>query len=179
MEKTYTEFVTRLLNCIFTILPKDKSPIESFAETEDRCRLSSREFSVLKNKNAEMFHKVIQTYEEVLGVAEEEYRPFSTSLCPEQPRLSHSCYPKNLQRWLKGTVSRKKQCRVEFCVLVYCHAMNWSMEASEGTGKYAECRSELIEICNEFLGETAEKEFSFELLWRASCAAYKNSIAKK
>ena len=89
-------------------------------------------------------------------------------------KIEHSCYPKNVRRWLSGTISRKKKCRIEFCVLVWCHAIGWNLYSNKQNEKLNQCQQKLKTICMDYLvkEDMLDKELSFEMLWNASKCAY-------
>ena len=135
------------------------------------------ECAVLRNDNAKVFVSVIQNHSKLLGISDMEYQLQQSKIYPVEVKIRHSCYPKNVKRWLSGTVSRKKRCRLEFCVLVWCHAAGWSQMPDEKNMVLKKCREDLQEICMDYLPQKEKiyQEFTFEMLWKASSSAYYHS----
>ena len=93
-------------------------------------------------------------------------------LYPSEVKIVHSCYPKNIRRWLAGTINRKRKCRIEFCTLVCCYAIGWDLSLEDENLELTKCRQALWEICINYLSNVDKKEVSFEMLWRISDCAY-------
>ena len=93
-----------------------------------------------------------------------------STIMPGQVKIKHSCYPRNLRRWMLGdTVSRKRECREEFCALTYCWAAYWLEEINQMTEKERVIQV-LMDICRRY-SESGISEL--DLLWNACEAAYK------
>ncbi len=180
--KTYTEFVQRIYQVIVDLYQVEQGMgLRIFAEgSGENLYSGNQEYAILRNKKAEIFITVIQNHLELLGISEEMFHVKHSMLYPSEVKITHSCYPKNMRRWLSGTVSRKKKCRIEFCVLVYCHAIGWDLSLKEENSELVKCRQELWKICMDYLSdvdkqyfmELNKKEVSFEMLWRAGSFAY-------
>lgn len=172
MEKVYTEFVKRTYGAICELYGLEGSPmLRVFAEGPDNPEYSqSQEYVVLKNKYAVTFFSVIMQNSHFTGIPSTEYKLQKSLLCPDEVKISHSCYPKNMRKWLSGQLSRKKKCRLEFCVLVWCHAVGWSILPDYDEPKLFKCRQKLREICLDYLAEDDinNKDCTFEMLWKAS-----------
>lgn len=172
MEKVYTEFVKRTYGAICELYGLEGSPmLRVFAEGPDNPEYSqSQEYVVLKNKYAVTFFSVIMQNSHFTGIPSTEYKLQKSLLCPDEVKISHSCYPKNMRKWLSGQLSRKKKCRLEFCVLVWCHAVGWSILPDYDEPKLFKCRQKLREICLDYLSEDDinNKDCTFEMLWKAS-----------
>ena len=188
--KKYTEFVKRTYDEIAKLYEGQEENICGvFAEgVQYRLQKNHQECAILLNEEARMFVAVIQKHLELLEISDTEYQLKHSSMrsCFHQlskegkvdVKITHSCYPKNLSRWKNGTISRKKKCRIEFCVLVWCNATGWSLSSDRGNEKLNNCRQNLKNICMDYLPqeEILQKEFSFDMLWKASRAAYCQSF---
>ena len=195
--KPYTSFVNAVFDCIVNSFEEKSELLTRFAvrtlPTTDAewgskpLRLGLQDYAVLRNDDADLFNSFYCEYAGLMGVKAEDARYVVTSSehkrtgkrtelrIPAKSRLEHSCYPKNLRRWLTGTISRKKANRCEFCILVWCHATGWNASFDkENTAAYNECHKELLTICNKYAGNAAPV-LSFEQLWNASSMSYRAS----
>ena len=188
--KKYTEFIKRTYDEIAKLYEGQEENICGvFAEgVQYRLQKNHQECAILLNEEARVFVAVVQKYLELLEISDTEYqlkhspiqgrfKQFSKA-GKEEVKIAHSCYPKNLRRWATGTVSRKKKCRIEFCVLVWCHANGWSLLPNKENEKLNTCRQNLKKICMDYLPQEdiLQKELSFDMLWKASRAAYCQSF---
>lgn len=173
--KPYTKFVNETYQCVIRALDPKEKAARIFCEDPDQSLSSgSEEYAILRNDYARFFFDTISNNEDLLGITKEEFELKVSPIYPDEIKLVHSCYPKNLRRWLKGTVSRKKRCRIEFCVLVWCHAVDWKKEPASDR-KCDICRKQITEICRNYIEIDRSDLFSFEMLWKASSAAYEQS----
>lgn len=176
--KAYTKFINQIFGCVSGLFPDQMRKLDIFAESSERICSGIQEYAVLRNENADLFCSLITQNTELFGMAQHSYQPVHSPLYPSERKISHSCYPKNIKRWMNGVISRKKSCRVEFCVLAWCHIQNWNrLVEKEQEQTFLRIRRELLKICNEFL-DTQYEQLSLECLWKASCAAYKMSFSK-
>ena len=175
--KPYTSFVIEVFNCIAEDVGKYGNSLNVFAEGRKKENYSgSQEYAVLRNAEARLFHSVLCDHADVFGL-DMAGRPIKVSkIYEDETKITHSCYPKNVRRWLNGTISRKKICRIDFCVLAWCHAAGWNPSFDlERIESYNSCQKKLVEICNGYLG-TQERILSIDLLWKASMEAYLQSF---
>lgn len=179
-QKPYTEFVTKIFNCISERFDASQNALVLFAEgSEGINRSGSQEYAVLRNDRAQLFYSILCSNMELFGIKHPEHELKISKIYPDEMKIAHSCYPKNVRRWLNGTISRKKNCRIEFCILAWCHAAKWSASfASEKIDTYDNYQKKLLEICNGYL-DTQERELTVSLLWRTNCEAYTRTIAGK
>ena len=173
--KAYTKFVNQVFTCISDLFPNRAKELDLFAEGSEQVYSSMQEYAVLRNENADLFCSLITQYTELFEMPQSDYQPIYSPIYPSERKITHSCYPKNIRRWMNGTISRKKTCRVEFCVLVWCHIQNWNRPVEEDVDKFLIARSRLLKICNEFL-HAEYFQLYLECLWKASCAAYEQSF---
>ncbi len=178
--KKYTEFVKRTYTTIAELNERYHGSIHAvFAEGPNKKSYSqNQEYAILQNEYANVFVTVIQNHLDLLGISDTEYQVKSSKFYLNEVKIEHSCYPKNIRRWLSGTISRKKKCRIEFCVLVWCHAIGWSLLQEEQDEKLNQCQQKLKMICMDYVSENGilSEAMSFELLWKASTFAYYNSF---
>lgn len=134
----------------------------------------TQEYAVLRNEYARFFFDAVCNHAEILGIQREDFILKSSLIYPDEVKLVHSCYPKNIRRWLNGTISRKKKCRVEFCILVWCHATGWNSNVITDT-KLKKCQDRMKDICSRYIEVDEGIPFSVELLWKAASSAYEQS----
>lgn len=176
--KAYTEFVNQVFTCISSLFPSQEKKWNIFAEGPADILSATPEYAILRNENADMFCSLIRQNADLFEIQPSDYEAVSSPLYPSERKIVHSCYPKNIRRWIQGTVSRKKACRVEFCVLTWCHVQNWNRPIEkEQEEKFLAAKKGLLQICNKFL-HTQYTQLSIKLLWQASSAAYNNSFSR-
>ena len=168
----FTGFVNDVFSCVRRLFPDEADPLTYFAEgaNEEKISSSVQEAAVLTGGRAETFVSVLRGYAESFGIGEDDIVLRRSGHGVGEARYSHGCYPKNVRRWLSGTVSRKRRCRAELVTLVYCWSAGWSEPVSQEE-KYVRCRRDLREICAGYVGDDAGE--LPRLLWRACEAAYK------
>lgn len=141
----YTRFVNELMNSIFKLISQYDSKLSTFAEHGTVCR-SVQEIAFLRGDDAKLFIDIIHDNADIFGICKDEFVLTIPKSKLSMVKYSHSCYPKNVRRWLSGTLSRKKKCRVEFIVLIACWAIGWKRDMSMDAD-YVECRRELMHVC--------------------------------
>ncbi len=177
--KLYTDFVNRVYGVISELYGLEGSKmLMVFAEGfNNPISLQSQEYATLRNKYAEVFLEVITQHADLLGISNTEYKLQQSAFYSDEVKIPHSCYPKNVKSWLSGRISRKKKCRIEFCGLIWCHAMGWNIMSDTKEAKIYECKQKLREICSDYLPkeDVENNECTFEMLWKASLYTYKKS----
>lgn len=164
----YTKFVHDIITCVLEHYIHEENKLGILAEgVADYQQYSgTQEYAVLRNEQAELFVDSIHRNSELLGIEKSEYRLRDSKLLKTERKYVHSCYPKNLRRWMNGTVSRKKRCRVELCTLLFCWSDCWN------TSDDQQCRNAMVYICDKYL-QTDKKEFSFAMLWNTMESLYR------
>ena len=176
--KAYTQFVIKMFECLSELYQADEKRMKIiFSEGKDFLTYSHhQEYSVLQNEYARLFVSVIQSHAELFHINNQQYQLEQSGIFSDEVKIIHSCYPKNLRRWLSGTVGRRK-CRTEFCVLVWCHAIGWNGASDCPKNRLEKCRERMRMICMEYLPDWRESaDFSIEMLWAAANAAYQASL---
>jgi len=188
--KRYPCYVNDVMKCMEPVV-KIGNPcgdfLGLFAEgiAQGKIDRPSREYSVLLGEKAEFLTQIIRDASTVLGIDPQNYAVVRPNRPPElvktalkvgnECRYAHGCYPKNLSRWRKGTLARKKKNRVEFAALATCWAAGWTVPMKTDE-VYVTCRRELFWICRELVPcaqEPEELSALFLLLWQAGQAAYR------
>lgn len=177
--KPYTKFVKQIVACISETFPGQENTLNIFSEGVENEYSTVQDFAILRAANAELFCSLIMQNMELFGITSSDYKVFFLPSISKKLKIAHSCYPKNIKRWLNGAISRKKICRMEFCVLTWCHIQNWNKPIEEEREKlYINARQKLLDICDEF-SDTSCTQLSLEALWNASCTAYAESFSGK
>lgn len=178
--KPYTEFIEKtysIISAMYGMLKLDGK--KCFSEGPDvKSGQRVQEYAVLRDDCARFFVDVINQNRKLLGISEEEFQLKKSLLDPTAVKITHSCYNKNLSRWRSGTISRKKRCRIEYCALVYCHAVCWGKrKTAYEMSIYEKAQEELLEICKDYAPlARSDNSFSFEVLWEASAETYRRSV---
>lgn len=168
----YSLFVSRVVDRIYKAIDKPRRNLSCFGEGSINSNSSTlQDYSALSGSRAEYFLNLINENSDIFDINASDYQRVASSV--SDIKYPHSCYPKNIRRWIKGTVSRKKKCRVEFVAIAVCWAMGWG----EDTKEFLDCRRDLCEICAEILGEVVEeKVFTARVvtdyMWRACSKSY-------
>ena len=183
MNDLYGYFVECTIMCIQRVLSDTEYSVSVFCEGgKTDCKRCS-EYACLYDEQAELFVWLLRERAEQIGLHRElfQLRRSRMTLRSRVPSLwyPHSCYPKNIRRWIKGTVSRKKKCRAEFTALVACWAAGWCKELRQESA-YCEIRNELK---NRFFAEETtpiqDIRALFDLLWNVSEQAYWDALQQK
>ena len=148
----YTRFVNELLECVFKLISKYDNKLSAFAEhgADSNCM---QEVAFLRDDDAVLFVDIIHDNSDILGVDKDDYELILPKSKFSRIKYSHSCYPKNVRRWMKGTLSRKKRCRAEFITLVVCWAIDWKRKMGMEDA-YVECRNGLLEACRKVFSDS-------------------------
>ena len=122
----YTSFISELFHCIEPLLPAQRNPLVAFCSAMPiESGWCIQDSALLMNDCAEFYLRVIRKNKDVFQIKAENYMSTPSLIRKGETRYNHSCYPKNVRRWLQGTLSRKKECRVQFCTFLYCWATGW------------------------------------------------------
>lgn len=169
-QKKYTSFVSEVFQCVMKILPDKHSPLVAFANDIPLKRSwCIQDTAYLTEGCASFFIDIIHKNKELFGIDVEKYQLIDAKLRPGEKNYKHSCYPKNVRRWLQGTLSRKKEARVQFCTFLYCWAIGWG-DLGEN---HFECQKELKKICRSYLPDLSEDMELLPMLWNALEASYR------
>lgn len=138
--------------------------------------------AMLTGENAYLFYLIVHNCVKIFDMELADFPVEYTRLVPIQEKYLHSCYPKNLRRWMEGTLPRKKKCRVELVVLTACWASGWSNPIKE-TQDCILCRSKITNLCAGILHtkvpEASDMESFVRLLWKASQEAYMHDCCSR
>ena len=150
----YTGFVNELLECVFKLIDKYDNNLSAFAEhgADNNCM---QEVAFLRGDDAVLFVDIIHDNADIFGVDRNDYELILPKSKFSRIKYSHSCYPKNVRRWMKGTLSRKKRCRAEFITLIVCWAIGWKRRMSMESD-YVKCRNGILEACRKVFSAVSD-----------------------
>lgn len=180
--KPYNTLVSKLFDAVrpFCTLP-NKSPLVVFAEGPDSTGGDSvQDYPVLKDDTAEYFIGIVHDYARTvfeIDAAQFTLKQSHSSLLRKgsyKKSIAHSCTPRNLRRWMNNTNGRKKRCRVELCVLIYCWAVDWDSENNSDEA-HRDCQEKILSICSQTLGDDKERTL-IDSLWKAIQKASEDSL---
>ena len=158
----YTSFISELFHCIEPLLPAQRNPLVAFCSAMPiESGWCIQDSALLMNDCAEFYLRVIRKNKDVFQIKGENYMSKPSLIRKGETRYNHSCYPKNVRRWLQGTLSRKKECRVQFCTFLYCWATGWGNPGVE----HEKCQQELRKICKSYFPEVSEELDLLSLFW--------------
>lgn len=177
----FSDFLNDIYNCIKKYANIDEFTLNIFSEGPDAWkenRRSMQDYAVLRDDYAFVFHDVMESYIEAYSL-NIECKLQKSVLIPASVKVAHSCYPKNLRRWMNGTISRKQKCRVELCTLIYCWYDVWLKEISPKINMKAFTK-DLLDLCGNYIDS---KEYSNiyldkDMIWQACEGAYRKALKK-
>ncbi len=168
----YSLFVNRVIACIREMTGNDEKGMSWFCEGISCMEKTTvQEYALLRGSDARYFINIIYSCKEIFDIEEDDYRLEPSRI--SGVKYQHTCYPKNIRRWLNGTVSRKKRCRVELVALVICWATDWGFSSERSII----CVDSLGAVCSDILGEKVCISCVQDLadaLWRACLWSYEN-----
>ena len=169
-HRDYTNFVSEVFQCIEVLLPGQQNPLTAFCTAMPvRWGCCMQDTAMLLNDSAEFYVQVIHQNQRLFQIDPNEYVITRSIARKDEKQYIHSCYPKNVRRWLQGTLSRKKKCRVQFCTFLYCWAVGWGMPEE----KHRKCQQELNRICRLHFPDIPEDMVFLPLLWMSLEAVYR------
>ena len=174
---SYACFVKDVYECIKRYSDNDAFSLSVFAEGPEALKSGhsgTQEYAVLRNDYARMFFDIVSTLEKRYMPESGAHKLVESRLMPGEIKIAHSCYPRNLRRWMNDTISRKQRCRAELCALIWCWYASWLEEVNPEINKDEVARS-LMDICSKY---TEGHSFCLGVLWDACTNAYRNGSGK-
>ncbi|MBR1900085.1 MAG: hypothetical protein IJ820_03370 [Lachnospiraceae bacterium] len=174
---SYACFVKDVYECIKRYSDNDAFSLSVFAEGPEALKpehSGTQEYAVFRNDYARMFFDIVSALEKQYMPESRAHKLEESRLMPGEVRITHSCYPRNLRRWMNDTISRKQRCRAELCALIWCWYASWLEEVNPEISKDEVARS-LMEICSKY---TEGHSFCLGVLWNACTSAYRNGSGK-
>ena len=188
----YSKFVKDTFSIVSGLLHSNEIPTSVFAfggasylKTNELSRngraLSSpslpADHALLSNNKAYIFYAVLISHSEMFGIDPTSIRMRHSQIMPEEISVRHSCYSKNLNRWMNGQKSRKTISRAEYVTLLYCWTMNW-FDASPLDYIHINCYDNLKQLCTNLVRyEKTDNTNLLSLLWAASIECYESSYS--
>lgn len=172
---SYASFVTDVFECVKHYSGYDSFSLSVFAEGPEALKpghSGTQEYAVLRNDHARLFFDTVTTLEGQYMPDGRAYKLEESWLMPGEIKITHSCYPRNLRRWMNGTISRKQRCRAELCALIWCWYASWLDEVNPEVNK-DEVDITLMNICCNY---TERRSFCLDVLWNACTSAYRNDL---
>ena len=172
--QSYAEFVANVLSALGPVLPGGIDPKAGFSGAS----FPDQDSALLKGERALFLQQLAIDLEPVTGVGAALYEA-GMSPATQLPMLAHAAYPKNLRRWLNGTLPRKRKARSDFVLVAACWLCCWGGEELADSNELLAAREEVLRsagldyIVSE--GEAAPLQLA-EALWALSTAAYERSL---
>lgn len=186
----YSKFIKYSFSIVSELLPPNEIPTSVFAfggipdfKTNGQIQYSSpnsspslpSDYAILSNNKAYIFYAILISHSDMFGINPSSVRIHHSRLFPDEVSVSHSCYSRNLKRWMNGQKSRKRLTRAEYVTLIYCWTMNW-FDNLPLESVHIECYKQLKHLCIELLShdENADTDL-LSLLWKTSNKCYLSS----
>lgn len=176
-DMPFATFVRNVYECIKEYSYCDAFSLAVFAEGPEALKdghTGTQEYAVLRDGYARDFFKVMEHYSE-FRASDITCKLEESRILPGEVKIIHSCYPKNLRRWMKGTLSRKQKCRAELCALIWCWYDSWLEEIYSGVDMKIVARA-LMNICDDYT--ECGDSFDTDVLWDACTGAYWKALSK-
>ena len=167
----YSEFVTQIYNAVIDVMPLNSRGLLAFASGGD-LENETNETAYLRNEKAIYFYSVLVSNSELFQIDQSNIFLQQSLLFQDEIAIHHSCYAKNLRRWMNGQIPRKRRCRSEFAALAYSWANAFGTN-QQNDDKYVLCRERIRVLCQASIDHHALDAFPLlDLIWHASCNAY-------
>lgn len=167
----YSEFVTEIYTAITEVMPSESKSLLTFAAGEVS-RNETNEIAFLRNEKASYFYELLLSNSELFRIDPSGIILQRSLIFKDEIAIRHSCYAKNIRRWMNGQLPRKRRCRAEFAVLAYCWATAFGAE-QRNSANHIKCRENIRRLCHRVLGETKADDYPLlDLIWLASCTSY-------
>lgn len=182
----YSKFVNDTFSTISEILPSSGNKALSFAYGQNNFSRTNEnqlpsgllsDYAALNNSKAALFYALTTSHADMFGVDHSNLKLEKHKIYTNSITIHHSCYSKNLRRWMNGQRSRKAINRLEYIVLVYCWSIDWYGNGYRDQSHIL-CRNELMSLCKRILGTAGSSFGLLELLWYASCKSYADAYSE-
>lgn len=171
-QVTYDVFVKAVLEEVTPLLPGERSPELEFAGS-DRADADS---ATLHCSRALSLESLAHATALRMGLNPNVYSHALTSLRAE-PFLHHGAYARNIRRWERGTLPRKRKVRADFVLVATCWLYAWGDRRHACDEIHISARQSLVERLFEAKPARDVHAMVMALvLWRASSDAYSLSM---
>lgn len=168
----YAEFVSNIYSVVLEIMPAGGKSLLTFAAGEiSRNEISDSAF--LRNEKGLYFYSILLSNSEKFHIDPSKIILHRSLIFRDEVSIQHSCYAKNVRRWLNGQAPRKRRCRADFVVLTYCWITAFGSDR-KSESKYVLAREKTRMICQRILSKTeyASSISLLDLIWLASSYSY-------
>lgn len=166
----YSEFLTDIYSAITEIMPTDSTSLLTFASGEIS-KNETNEIAYLRNEKALYFYKNLLSNSELFQIDPSTVILQRSLLFSDEIAIRHSCYAKNLRRWMNGQAPRKRRCRADFAVLSYCWITAFGSDKQYQLD-YQLCKSAVKQICRNIIPDSEFNLHLLNMIWLASTKAY-------
>lgn len=179
MEINYANFVTEIIKCIEPLMNPDEDKLVAFSGGCSNKMRNLQDYACIRGSDAVFFLNCAQLLKADPGVNEMCFQPEYTIANPKTPKYTHSCYAKNLRRWMSGTISRKRKCRAEFVLLAACWCFGFGQDELKVKPEIDVCRRQIRKVCQMITGNDYKNvdqnniAMFVKILWEASDKAYR------
>lgn len=173
---TYDEFVRGLLYALSPILPEGVSPELSFSGSMDGGRRPGPDMAIVGGDHAVAFLATMALASDIVGVSPDDYK-VTYSIATERPLVAHAAYARNLRRWEKGTLPRKRRARAELVVIATCWLCGWEDGHDVDPERMAEAWARVSGLIGDMPADSSDRRGVATALWDLSARTYGESLA--
>ena len=173
-NKSYSEFVTLVIESLAPAFPADLALLPAFTATEIKGVVPSADSATLRAAKAESFAQVGSHVCTQMGLDESSYVTYP-SLANGIALIDHSCYTRNLRRWISGTLPRKRKSRADFAILAACWSYAW-FDQTASLNLYSKIQDDIENLVYSIVPDCeieATTESLAIALWTAGLRAYR------
>lgn len=174
-EMTYSQFVGSIVKVVSPLLSPAVSRDLSFSGSPEDGRLPGADSAMLSGKRAYTFLATAAIAHEFTGISPNDYG-LAYGVATSCPLVYHAAYARNIRRWRKGTLPRKRKARADLVLVATCWLCGWE----DGGVPSALARADASRLLHELAGAApnGRREVA-QLLWGLSADAYRTSIERR
>lgn len=170
---SYGEFATLVIESLAPAFPAGLALPPAFTATEIKGVVPSAVSATLRAAKAESFAKVGSHVCAQMGIDGSGYVTYP-SLANGIALIDHSCYTRNLRRWISGTLPRKHKSRADFAILAACWSHAW-FDPSASEELYLSIRKDIealvCSIVPDCVIDTTPESYTIAV-WKAGSQVY-------
>ena len=174
----YDRFVRDLLNAVRPVLPEGVCPELSFSGSMHAGRRPGPDMAVVGGRRAIAFLRTSALAYGSTGVSPDGYE-VTRSLVTDVPLVAHSAYARNIRRWERGTLPRKRRARADLVVVATCWLVGWEDGRDASPERMAEAWARLSEFGGVAQVDPSDRTDVAAALWNLSSGAYGVSLATR
>lgn len=169
---TYDQFVKRVVCEVAPLLPGALSPELEYAGSD----VPDADAAPLHCGRALALEALARMTAHVTGADVHEYAHGRT-LIRKEPVLLHAAYARNIRRWERGTLPRKRKARVDFVLVAVCWLYAWGDAECAFVGAHRAARERMIGwLAPHARCAGGGMAALVRELWHASSLAYRASL---